>query len=75
MNSWASSLEEFLAMGKHGDYVWSSYAMTLLTFVGLFFWFRYLLKSHKSQVKSRSMNPASGATESSARKLKVEKSS
>lgn len=47
-----NSFHEFIFMGKHGAYVWSSYIVTFLVLLGLFYWFRYLLKSLRSQVKS-----------------------
>ncbi|NVK22719.1 MAG: heme exporter protein CcmD [Kangiellaceae bacterium] len=73
MNGWANSLQEFLAMGKHGDYVWASYGMTLLVFVLLFVWFRYMLKSLRSQVQSRLQTDDQEASSAKARKLKVDK--
>lgn len=68
-----NSFHEFIFMGKHGAYVWSSYIVTFVVLLGLFYWFRYLLKSLRSQVKSELNSSDSGINRPKARKLKVEK--
>ncbi|HEY9030544.1 MAG TPA: heme exporter protein CcmD [Kangiella sp.] len=68
-----NSFHEFIFMGKHGAYVWSSYLMTFIVLLGMFYWFRYLLKSLRSQVKSEHNSSDSNAVRPKARKLKVEK--
>ncbi|MHC9510918.1 heme exporter protein CcmD [Kangiella sp. M94] len=68
-----NSFHEFIFMGKHGAYVWSSYLMTFIVLLGIFYWFRYLLKSLRSQVKSELNSSDSNAARPKARKLKVEK--
>lgn len=68
-----NSFHEFIFMGKHGAYVWSSYIVTFLVLLGLFYWFRYLLKSLRSQVKSELNSGDSGRGQVKARKLKVDK--
>lgn len=68
-----NSFHEFIFMGKHGAYVWSSYIVTFAVLLGLFYWFRYLLKSLRSQVKSEHNSSDPGASRPKARKLKVEK--
>ncbi|ACV26401.1 heme exporter protein CcmD [Kangiella koreensis] len=68
-----NSFHEFIFMGKHGAYVWSSYLMTFIVLLGVFYWFRYLLKSLRSQVKSELNSSDSNAARPKARKLKVEK--
>lgn len=35
MHPYFYSFQEFLAMGKHGPYVWSSWGITLLAIIGL----------------------------------------
>jgi len=64
-----SSWHEFIFMGKHGAYVWSSYLMSLIVLVGLFVGFRMMLKSLKKQVLSEAAAP--DAQKQQARKLKV----
>ena len=66
-----SSLHEFIFMGKHGAYVWSSYFMTLLVLLGLFIGYRMMLKSLKKEVASN--RQASDSNKPKARKLKVSK--
>lgn len=68
-----NSFHEFIFMGKHGAYVWSSYIVTFLVLLGLFYWFRYLLKSLRSQVKSELNSDDSDRSQVKARKLKVDK--
>lgn len=68
-----NSFHEFIFMGKHGAYVWSSYLMTFIVLLGMFYWFRYLLKSLRSQVKSEHNSSDSNVVRPKARKLKVEK--
>ncbi len=68
-----NSFHEFIFMGKHGAYVWSSYLMTFIVLLGIFYWFRYLLKSLRSQVKSELNSSDSNDARPKARKLKVEK--
>lgn len=65
MTSW----HEFIFMGKHGAYVWSSYLMTLVVLLGLFIGFRKMLKSLKKQVQSEAMLPSEKRQKT--RKLKV----
>lgn len=69
-----NSFHEFIFMGKHGAYVWSSYIATFVVLLGLFYWFRYLLKSLRSQVKSELNSSGSNTVRLKARKLKVERS-
>lgn len=64
-----SSWHEFIFMGKHGAYVWSSYLMSLIVLVGLFIGFRMMLKSLKKQVLAEAAAPES--LKPKARKLKV----
>lgn len=64
-----SSWHEFIFMGKHGAYVWSSYMMSLIVLVGLFIGFRMMLKSLKKQVQAEVAAPESQKPK--ARKLKV----
>ncbi|AKE51778.1 heme exporter protein CcmD [Kangiella geojedonensis] len=64
-----SSWHEFIFMGKHGVYVWSSYLMSLIVLVGLFVGFRMMLKSLKKQVLAEVAAP--DAQKQKARKLKV----
>ncbi|GAA4351775.1 heme exporter protein CcmD [Kangiella taiwanensis] len=64
-----SSWHEFIFMGKHGAYVWSSYMMSLIVLVGLFIGFRMMLKSLKKQVQAEAAAPESQKPK--ARKLKV----
>ena len=40
MNPYFHSLAEFIAMGGHGNYVWSSWLITLLGILGLVFFSR-----------------------------------
>ncbi|MCW8857320.1 MAG: heme exporter protein CcmD [Kangiella sp.] len=68
-----NSFHELIFMGKHGAYVWSSYLMTFIVLLGIFYWFRYLLKSLRSQVKSELNSSDSNTVRPRARKLKVEK--
>lgn len=65
MTSW----HEFIFMGKHGAYVWSSYFMTFIVLLGLFIGFRKMLKSLKKQVQADAATPS--AQRQKARKLKV----
>jgi heme exporter protein D len=67
MNSW----HEFIFMGKHGAYVWSSYFMTALVLLGLFIGYRVMLKSLKKEVASDSQ--VKDSSKSKARKLKISK--
>ncbi|GAA4356297.1 heme exporter protein CcmD [Kangiella marina] len=64
-----SSWHEFIFMGKHGAYVWSSYLMSLVVLLGLFIGFRMMLKSLKRQVQAEASAPES--QKQKARKLKV----
>lgn len=64
-----SSWHEFIFMGKHGAYVWSSYLMTLIVLLGLFIGFRMMLKSLKQKVQQEAKAPSGERTK--ARKLKV----
>ncbi|RDX35912.1 heme exporter protein CcmD [Kangiella sp. HD9-110m-PIT-SAG07] len=64
-----SSWHEFIFMGKHGAFVWSSYFMTLVVLLGLFIGFRMMLKSLKKQVEVAAVAPDS--KKQKARKLKV----
>ena len=64
-----SSWHEFIFMGKHGAYVWSSYLMSLIVLVSLFVGFRMMLKSLKKQVLAEAAAP--DAQKQKARKLKV----
>ncbi len=61
------SLQEFLTMGKHGLYVWSSYGMTLVVVVGLWLVFSWYKKQLIKKVKSQSTEKSS-----KARKIKTE---
>ncbi|GAA0214441.1 hypothetical protein GCM10009123_22020 [Kangiella japonica] len=65
MTSW----HEFIFMGKHGAYVWSSYLMTFVVLLGLLIGFRKMLKSLKKQVQTEAMAPSEKRQK--ARKLKV----
>ena len=49
-----SNFSEFLAMGTHGVYVWSSYAITLASLVGLFIYLRRQRRNRIARIKSRS---------------------
>ncbi len=71
LGGWASSFEEFIAMGKHGGYVWSSYAICGLVLLLMIVGYRYQLKSLRSQVKSRQQSKTDD--KKSARRLLVEK--
>ena len=66
-----SSWHEFIFMGKHGAYVWSSYLMTLIVFLGLFIGYRMLLKSLKKEIASDSQ--VNDSNKSKARKLNISK--
>lgn len=68
MNSW----HEFIFMGKHGAYVWSSYFMTLIVLLGLFFGFRMMMKSLRKGIIEQAKQPASDKPK--ARKLNISKS-
>lgn len=65
MTSW----HEFIFMGKHGAYVWSSYLVTFIVLLGLFIGCRKMLKSLKTQVQADAATPS--AQRQKARKLKV----
>jgi len=67
-----SSWHEFIFMGKHGAYVWSSYFMTLVVLLGLFIGFRIMIKSLRKQVIEQSN--LSDSEKPKARKLKVSQS-
>ena len=66
-----SSWPEFIFMGKHGAYVWSSYLMTLIVLLGLFIGYRMLLKSVKKEIASDSQ--VNDSNKSKARKLNISK--
>ena len=66
-----SSWHEFIFMGKHGAYVWSSYLMTLIVLLGLFIGYRMLLKSLKKEIASDSQ--VNDSNKSKARKLNISK--
>ncbi|AOE49568.1 heme exporter protein CcmD [Kangiella sediminilitoris] len=66
-----SSWHEFIFMGKHGAYVWSSYLMTFFVLLGLFFGFRIMLRSLRKQVIAEANVKQSDKPK--ARKLKVSK--
>ena len=66
-----SSWHEFIFMGKHGAYVWSSYLMTLIVLLGLFIGYRMLLKSLKKEIAFDSQ--VNDSNKSKARKLNISK--
>ncbi|WP_223670478.1 heme exporter protein CcmD [Kangiella shandongensis] len=66
-----SSWHEFIFMGKHGAYVWSSYLVTFIVLLGLFIGFRIMLRGLKKQVIAEASLKQSEKPK--ARKLKVSK--
>lgn len=67
-----SSWHEFIFMGKHGAYVWSSYFMTVVVLLGLFIGFRMMIKSLRKQVIEHSY--LNDSEKPKARQLKVSQS-
>ncbi|MBJ7549272.1 heme exporter protein CcmD [Marinomonas ostreistagni] len=47
------SLMDFFQMGKHGLYVWSTYAISLVALMGLFITTRYHNQQLRKQLKKR----------------------
>ncbi|NVJ67974.1 MAG: heme exporter protein CcmD [Gammaproteobacteria bacterium] len=66
------ALQEFLAMGKHGFYVWWSYGLTVLTIIVLFMAFAWYKKQLINKVKSLSKQQAPKARTVKTEQVKTE---